>query len=703
NGIYRLDKHEVFWKLGTIPPKSSGILTAKVLLQWGLPHVMISNIALIATNSDEVDKYLYPDKIPNLDVAAYLEYLTMITHIELTHEEFENEVLSDQQFSETFNQIIKEGYYYTDVAVRTIMDNGTIVNVALLYKNNPLELLFINQYEKEKPIIMKMGVNTISFGEKEGGVTFDFPDSNKFEISCYGNWCGELNTSNKSPDGCTTSDCVNNGLIAKLPMYIVQKVSKIISLGMDVYECIKCGQSDPPDVFNCAKCAKFVQDNLADKIPWLGEIIDLTEVITNCIKDKNKYSVPDRTIKRECKQAPEDAWKRISESNDIREWIRMPKPGKYYVAQYLFTASTCRWDLEPYADAITECKSMKNVSEICQDGNCKENLKNLDVYGLEIITAGDPNAKYGPSGAVSAGQKLDYKVEFENEGEGIAFGVYFTDTLDEDLDDSTLVIGPVKDVKTDDVIAPEGTYNPKTHTITWMVGEVGSMKGGYAEISVNVKTDAPKGTEIINYGTVYFPSVPQVTRTNAIVSKIPDKEICGNGIDDDGDGLIDCDDPDCFSQNCQEICDDGLDNDGDGFVDCADTDCEPCREICNNGLDDDRDGLVDCDDPDCTVICNCKPEQVTVKPIRLKLRKKASDELTITVRGENDCPVVGQKVITKISKAGTSRITVVPVDTVTDNNGESKFTVTALKKTGSARIFFKIGGLRISIPVKVVK
>jgi hypothetical protein len=46
-------------------------------------------------------------------------------------------------------------------------------------------------------------------------------------------------------------------------------------------------------------------------------------------------------------------------------------------------------------------------------------------------------------------------------------------------------------------------------------------------------------------------------------------EICGNGCDDDGDGLTDCCDPDCAC----EICDDGIDNDCDGLIDIADDDC----------------------------------------------------------------------------------------------------------------------------------
>jgi len=57
-----------------------------------------------------------------------------------------------------------------------------------------------------------------------------------------------------------------------------------------------------------------------------------------------------------------------------------------------------------------------------------------------------------------------------------------------------------------------------------------------------------------------------------------------------------------------EICFNGIDDDSDGFVDCNDYDCSQipihpaCRltEICDNGRDDDEDGKVDCDDFDCT-------------------------------------------------------------------------------------------------------
>jgi hypothetical protein len=62
-------------------------------------------------------------------------------------------------------------------------------------------------------------------------------------------------------------------------------------------------------------------------------------------------------------------------------------------------------------------------------------------------------------------------------------------------------------------------------------------------------------------------------------SSAPD-EHCTNGVDDDGDGLADCADPDCEHRiACRgaggvEVCDNGVDDDGDGLVDCADAACD---------------------------------------------------------------------------------------------------------------------------------
>ncbi len=102
---------------------------------------------------------------------------------------------------------------------------------------------------------------------------------------------------------------------------------------------------------------------------------------------------------------------------------------------------------------------------------------------------------------------------------------------------------------------------------------------------------------------------------------------CGDGVDNDRDGRIDCADSDCVgAADCgvpiygiayETDCDDDLDNDSDNAVDCADQDCInapnclaapygiPIESDCANGIDDDGDGYVDCRDGDCLTDPEC--------------------------------------------------------------------------------------------------
>ena len=102
---------------------------------------------------------------------------------------------------------------------------------------------------------------------------------------------------------------------------------------------------------------------------------------------------------------------------------------------------------------------------------------------------------------------------------------------------------------------------------------------------------------------------------------------CADGIDNDQDGLIDQQDPQCYdplggesseqgvSVLAMGACADGIDNDQDGLIDRLDLDCrlaaqssedgaeapdfDPAPTICGDGLDNDQDGLIDQQDPDC--------------------------------------------------------------------------------------------------------
>jgi hypothetical protein len=100
---------------------------------------------------------------------------------------------------------------------------------------------------------------------------------------------------------------------------------------------------------------------------------------------------------------------------------------------------------------------------------------------------------------------------------------------------------------------------------------------------------------------------------------------CYDGVDNDGDGAMDAEDPGCWNPdfdyepdgflNDEGVdqgtgCTDGLDEDADGWIDGLDPDCQ-ARDVdaqdevglgtteCNDGADNDSDTFVDADDPDC--------------------------------------------------------------------------------------------------------
>ena len=88
--------------------------------------------------------------------------------------------------------------------------------------------------------------------------------------------------------------------------------------------------------------------------------------------------------------------------------------------------------------------------------------------------------------------------------------------------------------------------------------------------------------------------------------------VCVDGKDNDGDELIDLEDPGCRNNaftlsELDPACYDGEDNDDDGLVDLNDPGCrgsiynstEAPDPACSDGKDNDDDDLVDLDDPGC--------------------------------------------------------------------------------------------------------
>lgn len=85
-------------------------------------------------------------------------------------------------------------------------------------------------------------------------------------------------------------------------------------------------------------------------------------------------------------------------------------------------------------------------------------------------------------------------------------------------------------------------------------------------------------------------------------------ELCANRTDDDGDGLIDCSDPDCSHD--EDLCPYSPPVCANGCP-CEGPDCPPekkDREICGDCIDNDLDGLTDCEEIKCRLLPMCRME-----------------------------------------------------------------------------------------------
>jgi len=103
---------------------------------------------------------------------------------------------------------------------------------------------------------------------------------------------------------------------------------------------------------------------------------------------------------------------------------------------------------------------------------------------------------------------------------------------------------------------------------------------------------------------------------------------CGDGLDNDYDGLTDCHDVDdcaasafCVETSCtDDVDDDGADSSGDGLIDCFDPSCDldpscyetNCGDLIDNEDSGDGDGTVDCDDSQCRGRGSCLMSFATV-------------------------------------------------------------------------------------------
>ncbi len=151
----------------------------------------------------------------------------------------------------------------------------------------------------------------------------------------------------------------------------------------------------------------------------------------------------------------------------------------------------------------------------------------VDIECVTVTNAYDPNDKqvfptgWGNAGNVEPGTEFKYKIRFQNTGTDTAFKVVLVDTLDQNLDISTLQVGtsshnftfkvsgkgrPVLIWTFDNILLPDSNRNKE-----------GSI--GYVDFSIRPKANAQVGTRLENFADIYFDFNDPI-RTNTTVNTI---------------------------------------------------------------------------------------------------------------------------------------------------------------------------------------
>lgn len=234
---------------------------------------------------------------------------------------------------------------------------------------------------------------------------------------------------------------------------------------------------------------------------------------------------------------------------------------------------------KPFAIShVTFCYDLPTTEGPPRDETCSDNIDN-DEDGL--VDQADPDCQEpeGPPGDETCSDGVD------NDGDGLIDGddpdcvqpPQCSDGVDNDDPEDTLVDAADPGCHTDGDPGNPGSYDPEDNDET---------DGAPPECSDGVDNDDAEDTLADaadpgchtdgdpNNSASYDPN--DTSEINAPEGP-PGDPSCSDGIDNDGDGLIDQLDPGCQSPEGppgDASCSDGIDNDGDGLTDGADPDCQ---------------------------------------------------------------------------------------------------------------------------------
>ncbi len=487
-GLYDPERHEVFWRLGNIPINDGDTLAVKVRVAWGVPnHTPYQLVAMIGSTNRADSPF---------DVQRYLTFnpvvLSAITR--LSTSEVDALLTGNVQAKTLFDHALAQGFAYHNLAYRLQNSDGSsLVQISMIDLTGGELALVTLSITPDSVFLDRVS--------KEGLDVFDTSHGWRYEARS-GRISEFQPTVSSAATNATWSDCMRNCILRAIPELVIKQRFKVIDKVAKLAAAANCIASGDANSNACTELGEEALSELGNRLGTepSGDIgVKLGKCKDDC--DKN----PDTHVCTE----------------DVTS---CEKSGAF--GSILYGPTTCvirRCDKTTgvflYGNEYISCQIKRPCGfgeiSVCSDGQCscidpdrpKPPPPTTHIRPGDTVTARDPNRKLGPSDVV-AGERITYTVEYENVGDGSAFAVYIIDDLDPQLDASTISVGQ------------SGVYIASLRRIVWQIGDLPAKGKGAVHFSINVTTTVNAGETFANVATIVFPSVPQFTETNAVVSTV---------------------------------------------------------------------------------------------------------------------------------------------------------------------------------------
>lgn len=478
-GIYWSGRDQVFWRLGSLPPGAHGSVSVRVRFQWGLPVEYQDGTMTILAGSNYNQT--------ELDVTPYVGHDPILAtgQTAISQDEFDAERAANADLQALYAAAIAQGYAYIS-AYHNTYDNGQSATIAVLVRSDHSAAIFLTR-SGDRVVSMTFDRTLFILQDPTSQMTMTLPTG---DVG-WGGLVNPLLSANQVSASCTSGKCLRNcwgklaswnfitGKGARVATWLVTfGWSPPAALALVTYEV----GSTVVDVLQC----KYDCENPSTHCCTGGD----TRWGSNAV-----VRLTNQCLRYDC-NATTSTW-------------NSPVP----VTCTAFGQRCVAGDGP--SGGCKKCNEVNGLLAAARPFACsassaggKPSCKDLDNR-----LAHDPNALYGLDGDLLPGQLVTYTITYENMGEGIAYGVYVTDKLDDSFDFDTVT-----------VYTTTAIVLPASRLLVWSVGEL-APKGeigstGLLTFTIRLKDGLPSGTAVSNQATVYFPSVPEETPTNAVVNMI---------------------------------------------------------------------------------------------------------------------------------------------------------------------------------------